>query len=196
MAKTRLEKQLDFILEVDQEKNILRQTHLSRHGRRENDAEHAWHMALMCCLLKEYANEPFDLARTLLMILIHDVVEIDAGDTYAYAEAGKATQAEREKRASQRIFGLLPEDQKALLLGLFAEFEAGDTPEAKFAHVMDNFQPLLLNDANGGGDWKSHGVHRQQVEQRNTRTGEGSQAIWSYMQQLIQRNVDKGSLGQ
>ena len=90
----------------------------------------------------------------------------------------------------------MPEDQKALLLGLFAEFEAGDTPEAKFAHVMDNFQPLLLNDANGGGDWKSHGVHRQQVEQRNTRTGEGSQAIWSYMQQLIQRNVDKGSLGQ
>ena len=141
MAKTRLENSWILFWKWTRKRIFYGRLHLSRHGRRENDAEHAWHMALMCCLLKEYANEPFDLARTLLMILIHDVVEIDAGDTYAYDEAGKATQAEREKRASQRIFGLLPEDQKALLLGLFAEFEAGDTPEAKFAHVMDNFNP-------------------------------------------------------
>ena len=153
MENERLKKQLDFALEVDKEKNILRQTHLSGHGRRENDAEHAWHMALMIYLLREYANEEIDLAKAMMMALIHDVVEIDAGDTYAYDAEGLATQAEREEKAAQRIFGLLPEDQKNEFYALFREFEDYETPESRFAHVMDNFQPLMLNNSNDGGDW-------------------------------------------
>ena len=139
----RLKKQLDFILEIDKEKNILRQTHLSGHGRRENDAEHAWHMAIMAYLLQEYSNEPVDIARVMLMCLIHDVVEIDAGDTYAYDEEGLKTQKAREEAAKERIYSLLPEDQKELLTGLFDEFESCETPEARFAKAMDNLQPLL-----------------------------------------------------
>ena len=158
MDKERFQKQLDFILEADKEKNILRQTHLSDHGRRENDAEHAWHMAIMIYLLKEYANEEIDVAKAMMMALIHDIVEIDAGDTYAYDTAGLENQKEREEKAAERIFGMLPEDQKAELKSLFEEFEAYETPEAKFARAMDNFQPLLLNDSNDGGDWKEHGV--------------------------------------
>ncbi|MBP3629191.1 MAG: HD domain-containing protein, partial [Anaerotignum sp.] len=154
MDKERFEKQVAFILEVDKEKNILRQTHLSGHGRQENDAEHAWHMAMMIYLLKEYANEPIDLAKTMMMALIHDIVEIDAGDTYAYDAAAMETQAERERLAAERIFGLLPDDQKEELKGLFEEFEAGETAEAKFARTMDNMQPLLLNNSNDGGDWR------------------------------------------
>lgn len=194
MDQERFEKQLRFILEVDREKNILRQTHLSGGGRQENDAEHAWHMAVMAYLLREYANEPIDLAKTMMMILIHDVVEIDAGDTYAYDEAGAATQREREEAAAERLFGLLPEDQGRELRELFEEFEAYETPEARFAHTMDNFQPLMLNDSNGGGDWRAHGVRRSQVEKRNEKTGTGSGAIWDYMQKIIEKNVQKGNL--
>lgn len=194
MDHERLEKQLRFILEIDKEKNILRQTHLSGHGRRENDAEHAWHMAVMAYLLREYANEPVDLAKTMMMILIHDVVEIDAGDTYAYDEAGKSTQREREEAAAERLFGMLPEDQAGELRELFEEFEAYETAEARFAHVMDNFQPVLLNDSNGGGDWREHGVFRSQIEKRNEKTGTGSREIWEYMQEIIRRNVQQGNL--
>ena len=123
----RLKQQLDFILEIDQEKNILRQTHLSHHGRRENDAEHAWHMTIMAYLLKEYANEPIDIAKVMMMCLLHDVVEIDAGDTYAYDEVGKQTQQAREAAAKERIYSLLPDDQKQELQALFDEFEARQT---------------------------------------------------------------------
>ena len=194
MDKERFEKQVDFILEIDKEKNILRQTHLTGHGRQENDAEHAWHMAIMCYLLKEYANEPFDLAKTMMMALIHDIVEIDAGDTYAYDEKAKETEAERENAAAERIFGLLPADQEQELRGLWEEFTAYETVEARFAHVMDNFQPLLLNDSNGGGDWKSHGIRRAQPEKRNEKTHTGSEEIWEYMKQILDRNVERGSL--
>lgn len=194
MDQERFEKQLRFILEIDREKNILRQTHLSGGGRQENDAEHAWHMAVMAYLLREYANEPIDLAKTLMMILIHDVVEIDAGDTYAYDEAAAATQREREEAAAERLFGLLPEDQGRELRELFEEFEAYETPEARFAHTMDNFQPLMLNDSNGGGDWRARGVRRSQVEKRNEKTGTGSGIIWDYMQKIIEKNVQKGNL--
>lgn len=194
MDQERFEKQLRFILEVDREKNILRQTHLSGGGRRENDAEHAWHMAVMAYLLREYANEPIDLAKTMMMILIHDVVEIDAGDTYAYDEAAAATQREREEAAAERLFGLLPEDQGRELRELFEEFEAYETAEARFAHTMDNFQPLMLNDSNGGGDWRARGVRRSQVEKRNEKTGTGSGIIWDYMQKIIEKNVQKGNL--
>lgn len=191
---SRFAKQLRFILELDKEKTILRQTHLTGYRRQENDAEHAWHMGVMACLLKEYANEPFDLARTLLMILLHDVVEIDAGDTYAYDPDAVKTQREREKKAADRIFGLLPEDQAREFRDLFEEFDQGDTPEARYAHALDNFQPILLNDANNGKDWRLHQVGRQQVEKRNARTHEGSEKIAQAVQAIIDRNVEKGNL--
>lgn len=191
---SRFAKQLRFILELDKEKTILRQTHLTGYRRQENDAEHAWHMGVMACLLKEYANEPFDLARTLLMILLHDVVEIDAGDTYAYDPDAVKTQREREEKAADRIFGLLPEDQAREFRDLFEEFDRGDTPEARYAHALDNFQPILLNDANNGKDWRLHQVGRQQVEKRNARTHEGSEKIAQAVQAIIDRNVEKGNL--
>ena len=194
MDKERFQKQLNFILEADKEKNILRQTHLSGHGRRENDAEHAWHMAIMIYLLKEYANEEIDVAKAMMMALIHDIVEIDAGDTYAYDTAGLETQKEREEKAAERIFGMLPEDQKAELKSLFEEFEAYETPEAKFARAMDNFQPLLLNDSNDGGDWKEHGVCRSQIMGRHKKTRLGSEEIGQYSEELIMDNVKKGNI--
>ena len=194
MDKERFQKQLDFILEADKEKNILRQTHLSGHGRRENDAEHAWHMAIMIYLLKEYANEEIDVAKAMMMALIHDIVEIDAGDTYAYDTKGLETQKEREEKAAERIFGMLPEDQKAELKSLFEEFEAYETPEAKFARAMDNFQPLLLNDSNDGGDWKEHGVCRSQIMGRHKKTRLGSEEIGQYSEELIMENVKKGNI--
>ena len=137
----RLQKQLDFILEIDKEKNIFRQTHLSGHGRNENDAEHAWHMAIMAYLLQEYSNEKIDVARVMLMCLIHDVVEIDAGDTYAYDAEGLKTQKAREEAAKERLYSMLPEDQKADLTAIFDEFEERKTSEAKFARALDNLQP-------------------------------------------------------
>ncbi len=194
MDKERFSQQLAFILEADKEKNILRQTHLSGHGRRENDAEHAWHMAMMIYLLKEYANEPIDLAKAMMMALIHDIVEIDAGDTYAYDDKGLESQKEREEKAADRIFGLLPEDQRQELRSLFEEFEAYETPEAKFARAMDNFQPLLLNDSNEGGDWREHNVTRSKIMTRHRKTYLGSETIGAYSEALIAEHVKKGNL--
>lgn len=190
----RLKKQLDFILEIDKAKNILRQTHLSGHGRRENDAEHSWHMAIMAVLLKEYANEEVDVLKVITMLLVHDLVEIDAGDTYAYDEKGNESRPERERRAADRIYGMLPEDQGWKLRELWEEFEAYESPEAKYAHMLDNFQPLILNDSNDGGDWRSHGVKKSQIYKRNAKTVQGSETVWSYMQELIQNNIDKGNI--
>ena len=190
----RLKSQLDFILEIDKEKNIFRQTHLSGHGRNENDAEHAWHMAIMAYLLREYANEEIDIAKVMLMCLIHDIVEIDAGDTYAYDEEAKLTQKARENAAKERIYSILPEDQKEGLINLFDEFEEGQTAESKFAHAMDNLQPLLLNHSNGGGDWKEHGVSSKQVYGRQSRTKEGSETLYEVTDGIIQENITKGIL--
>lgn len=191
----RLRKQLDFALEVDKEKNIFRQTHLSGYGRNENDAEHAWHMALMAYLLKEYSNEPVDIAKVMLMCLIHDVVEIDAGDTYAYDADGLKTQKEREDRAKERIFSLLPEDQKADLIALFDEFEAYETPESKYAHAMDNLQPLILNNSNGGSDWKEHGVTSSQVYGRQSKTKLGSEKLYQeVVDKIIKEQIRKGNI--
>ena len=190
----RFQKQLDFILELDKEKNVLRQTHLSDFSRRENDAEHAWHMAVMLYLLSEHANEPFDLAKAMMMALIHDVVEIDAGDTYAYDEAAKATQKEREAKAADRIFGLLPDDQRDALRGLFEEYEEQKTPEAHIVRSMDSLQPLLLNDATGGVDWRSHGVKMEQILRRQEPGRLGSEKIWEFSKALIERNVDEGKI--
>lgn len=194
MEKERFQKQLSFILEADKEKNILRQTHLSGHGRRENDAEHAWHMAMMIYLLKEYSNEGFDVAKAMMMALIHDIVEIDAGDTYAYDTEGQVSQKEREARAAERIFGMLPGDQRDELLALFEEFEAAGSAEARFARAMDNFQPLLLNHSNGGADWREHQVTRSKVVNRQKTSALGSERIWSYTEEIINENVKKGNI--
>ena len=194
MDKERFEKQLKFILEIDKEKNVYRQSHLTGYIRHENDAEHAWHMAIMIYLLKEYANEEFDVSKAMMMALIHDIVEIDAGDTYAYDTKGLSTQKERETKAADRIFGLLPKDQTEQLRALFEEFELGESPEAKFARVMDNFQPILLNDYNEGKDWIKHGINKSQVINRQKSSQLGSEKIWSYTQELIERNVKKGNI--
>ena len=194
MTDQRLKQQMDFLLEVDKEKNIFRQTHLSGGGRAENDAEHAWHMALMIYLLREYANQDFDPLKAIVMALIHDVVEIDAGDTYAYDDAGLATQQEREAKAAQRIFGLLPQDQLDEMLALFREFEDYETPEARFAHVLDNLQPLMLNHANNGGDWRAHQVKKSQIYKRNAKTAAGSQTLWAYMEDMVAENIKKGNI--
>lgn len=190
----RLKKQLDFALEIDKEKNIFRQTHLSGHGRNENDAEHAWHMAIMAYLLREYSNEPVDITRVMLMCLIHDVVEIDAGDTYAYDAEGLKTQKAREEAAKERIYSLLPEDQKKELAAIFDEFEESKTPESKFAHAMDNLQPLMLNNSNDGGDWREHGVSAKQVYGRQDHTKEGSEKLYEITEQIIKKHVEKGNL--
>ena len=179
---TRLEKQLAFVLEADKLKNIFRQTHLSRHGRSENDAEHSWHMALMAYLLKEYSNENVDIAKVMLMCLIHDIVEIDAGDTYAYDAEGLSTQKAREDAAKRRIFSLLPADQ------------ASETAEARFAHAMDNLQPLLLNNGNDGSDWKEHRVTADKVRARQARTALGSETLYELSFRIIDENVKKGNL--
>lgn len=190
----RLEKQLAFSLEIDKEKNVLRQTHLSGHGRRENDAEHAWHMAIMAWLLREYANAPVDIGKVMLMCLIHDIVEIDAGDTYAYDAEGLKTQKIREDAAKERIFSLLPEDQRGELTALFDEFEESETAEARFAHAMDNLQPLLLNDSNGGSDWKEHGATASAVYGRQTKTRLGSEILYGVTDSIIRKNIRRGSL--
>ena len=192
----RLKQQLTFSLEIDKEKNVLRQTHLSDHGRRENDAEHAWHMAIMAWLLREYANETVDITRVMLMCLIHDIVEIDAGDTYAYDPVGLKTQKAREEAAKERIFSLLPEDQKAELTALFDEFEAELTAEARYAHAMDNLQPLLLNDSNGGSDWLEHGATADAVYRRQRKTRLGSETLYEVTDRIIRENIRRGALAE
>lgn len=192
--ENRLNQQLTFALEIDKEKNIFRQTHLSGHGRNENDAEHAWHMAIMAYLLREYANEEVDIAKVMLMCLIHDIVEIEAGDTYAYDAENLKTQKAREDAAKEKLYSLLPKDQKDELIALFDEFEEGRTPEAKYAHAMDNLQPLLLNHSNDGSDWKEHQVSAEQVYERQSKTKLGSEKLYEITDQIIREHMKKGNL--
>lgn len=195
MDRERLERQIAFCREIDKEKLIGRQTYLSDGSHKENDAEHAWHIAIMTVLLSEYANEKIDVLKTMTMLLIHDIVEIDAGDTYAYDENAKKTQREREVKAADRIFGLLPEDQGRKFRALWEEFEAWETPEAKFAHTLDNIQPTMLNDASDGKSWVEHGVHLEQILKRNTSTKEGSEVLWDYAyENFIHPHVEKGHI--
>ena len=191
----RLKKQMEFMLEVDKSKFVRRQTYLSDGIRRENDAEHSWHLALMAALLSEHANEKIDIARTMLMVLIHDIVEIDAGDTYAYDDAGHLDKREREVKAAKRIFGLLPEDQAEKMMDLWEEFEASETPEAKFAHSLDCVQPLMLNDATDGKSWREHEIKKSQVMKRNAKTAQGSETLMDYVDGILEKNVKKGNLG-
>lgn len=195
MERERLEKQFSFIREIDREKFIGRQTYLTDGERKENDAEHAWHMAVMTLLLAEYANEEIDVLKTVTMLLIHDIVEIDAGDTYAYDEEAKKTQKDRERKAAERIYGLLPADQGEKLKELWQEFEACATPEARFARCMDNLQPMMLNAATDGKAWVEHQVELSQILGRNQNTHTGSEILWEYARKnWIDPNVEKGTI--
>ena len=194
MDEERLKRQFAFSREIDKEKNISRMTYISDGTRRENDAEHAWHMAVMAYLLKEYANEEVNIAKAMLMCLIHDIVEIDAGDTYAYDAEGLKTQKAREDAAKERIFSILPEDQKAEFTALFDEFEANETAEARFVHAIDNLQPLILNDSNNGCDWRAHHVTAGQIYQRQSKTKAGSEQLFEITDQIIQKHIQKGNI--
>lgn len=189
---TRLEQQVNFIVEIDKVKNIFRQTYLADANRKENDAEHSWHLAISAFLLKEHVKEEVDLLKTILMVLIHDLVEIDAGDTYAYDDAGAIDKREREEKGAERIFGMLPEDQGTYFRELWEEFEDYESADAKFAHLLDNFQPLLLNDASNGKSWEEHGVKKSQIYKRNAKIEETSAPVWEYMKALIQKHIELG----
>lgn len=191
---TDFEKQISFIMELDKIKKITRQTYLSDASRKENDAEHSWHLALMAFVLADYSNEKIDVLKTMKMVLLHDVIEIDAGDTYAYDTEGNKTKRERELKAADRIFGLLPQKQQDEYRGLWDEFEEMETAEAKFANMLDKVQPLLLNDASGGKSWEEHQVKKTQVLGRNERTHEGSEEIWAYAKSLIEKNAREKKL--
>lgn len=190
----RLGKQLDFILELDKLKNIQRRSYVADSSAHEDDAQHSWHLALMAMLLSEYAKEKVDVLHVIKMVLIHDAVEIDAGDTYAYDKEGNVTKREREEKAADRIFRILPEEQAQELRALWEEFEAAATPEAKFARTLDNVQPVLLNDITKGRSWKEHDVKADQVLERNRITREGSDVLWNHVQCLVDKNQKLGNL--
>ena len=195
MDEKRLEQQIAFCREIDKEKFIGRQTWLTGVTRKENDAEHAWHMAVMTVLLSEYANEEIDVLRTMTMLLIHDLVEIYAGDTYAYDEEGKKTQKRRELAAADRLFQMLPEDQGKKFREIWEEFEAENTPESRFARTMDNLQPMMLNAATDGKSWADRGIRLSQILGRNKNTAKGSEVLWEYAKENFQQpNLEKGRI--
>lgn len=193
--ESRLARQVEFIVEIDKLKQVYRRTWLMDKSRRENDAEHSWHLGLMAILLLEHAQQPrLDLLRVLKMMLIHDLVEIDAGDTFAYDDAGALDKAERETTAADRIFGLLPADQAAELRAVWEEFEARQTPEAKYAAALDRFQPMLHNYCTQGKAWQEHGITADQVIARNQHMAEGSPALWEFARDFVADAVAKGYL--
>lgn len=194
MINERLKKQIEFMIEIDKMKNLYRQTYVLGEDRRENDAEHSWHLAILAFLLSEYSNAPIDVLRTIKMVLVHDIVEIDAGDTYCYDTEGYKSKAEREEKAAQRIFGMLPDDQKKELYNLWREFEECNTNEAKFASVLDRMQPLILNYTKGGISWKEHGIFKEQVSERNKQCKEGSQPLAELIDSIINDAAEKGYL--
>jgi putative hydrolase of HD superfamily len=188
----RLERQIGFIAEIDKLKNVYRQSFLLDASRRENDVEHSWHIAMMAAVLSEYAGEGVDLLRVIKMLLIHDIVEIDAGDVFVYDAEANGGKEEREKQAADRLFNILPPGQAAEMRGLWDEYEARRTPEAKFAMAMDRLQPMLQNYFTQGKSWKAHGVTSRQVLSVNARIQEGSEALWEFTQQIVSDSVDKG----
>jgi putative hydrolase of HD superfamily len=190
----RLKNQLLFIQEIDKVKLILRQTVILDSSRRENDAEHSWHLAMMAMILQEHSAEPVDLVKVIKMVLIHDLVEIDAGDTFAYDEVGARDKEERERKAADRIFYLLPDDQALEMDKLWTEFEDRKTPESRFAAALDRFQPLMHNYLTEGVAWKKHGIRKAQVVERNRHIAEGSPEIWNYAKAIIDESVEKGYL--
>lgn len=194
-TQARLAQQVRFIVEVDRLKEVFRQTLLSQSRRQENDAEHSWHLCLMVIVLAEHANVPgLDVLRVLKMLLLHDLVEIDAGDTFAYDTGRMADQHEREAVAATRIFGLLPPDQAGEFRALWDEFETKETPEAKFATALDRFQPVLLNCLTEGTAWRQHGVTSDRVIARNRHIADGAAEVWAYAAQMITDAVKAGHL--
>lgn len=190
----RLAQQIRFILEVDKLKNVIRRTYVSDGARHENSAEHSWQLALMAMILAEHANEPVDAVRVMKMVVIHDIVEIDAGDTYYFDDAGAADKAEREQKAAARLFGLLPDDQAVELRQLWDEFEARQTPEARFANAIDRVMPLLLNYETRGKSWRENGVSNEQILSRMAHVSAGSEAIWQLIQAIVAAAVEEGYL--
>jgi putative hydrolase of HD superfamily len=189
-----LEQQIAFIREIDRLKGVVRQSVLLDRSRRENSAEHSWHLAVMALLLGEYAAEPIDLDHVVRLLLVHDIVEVDAGDTYAYDTAGARDKAEREARAADRLFSLAPADQGAALRALWEEFEAAATAEARFANALDRLQPLLHNALTGGASWRAHGIRRSQVLARQAPVADAAPALWAYAQHLVAAAVARGEL--
>lgn len=195
MENQRLEQQLAFLLELDKLKNIRRQTLVLHEDRQENDAEHSFHLALMAAVLAEHARQPVDVLHVMKMVLIHDAVEVDAGDTYAYDTAGNADKREREVKAAERIFALLPAEQAAEYRALWDEFEARETPESKFANALDRIQPMLLNYKKGGISWKRHGIRAQQAYDRNLGiTDDGSETLGALCTEIIEAAKREGML--
>ena len=188
----RLDQQLSFILEIDKLKTILRQTLLTDSSRRENSAEHSWHLAIMSVLLAEYATEPVDMLRVIKMLLVHDLIEIDAGDTFAYDVAGNVGRAEREEHGAERIFGLLPEEQGRELRALWEEFDAFKTPESKYANALDRLQPLLHNARTEGGTWRIHSVARDQVYRRMEPIRTALPELWPVVTRIIEDACARG----
>jgi len=194
VADSRLREQLRFIEEIDKVKSVFRQTVILDGSRQENDAEHSWHLATMALILQEHAEGDIDLMRVLKMVLIHDLVEIDAGDTFAYDEVGAQDKAERERRAADRIFNLLPADQAKEIDALWTEFEERETADARFAAALDRFQPMFHNYLTEGKAWRKHGIRRQQAIDRNRHIEQGSPALWALAETLIEESVEKGYL--
>lgn len=190
----RLARQLRFVVEIDRLKTVLRQTLLTDASRQENSAEHSWHLALMAALLAEHAGAPVSVQRTMTMVLVHDVVEIDAGDAFCYDAAANVGKEERERRAAERIFGLLPAGQAAELRALWEEFEAGETADARFAVALDRLQPLLQNIHSGGGSWRAHGITRGQVLRRMDPIRTGAPALWPQVLAVVEEAVAAGHL--
>lgn len=194
MSAGNLLQQIDFIKEIDKVKYIQRKTKLFHSDRPENDAEHSWHLALMAIVLAEHANEPVDMLKVIKMVLIHDIVEIDAGDTFIYDTQKSHDNTAEERKAANRIFGLLPPAQAKELIAIWEEFEAGETAEARFARAMDRLEPLLQNTANDGGTWKEFGVGYNKVYEKKKVIAKGSATIWDFAEKLLNDNVAKGIL--
>ena len=194
MLPESLLQQIAFIKEIDKLKYIQRKTRLFNSDRNENDAEHSWHLAMMALVLAEHANDPIDILKVVKMVLIHDIVEIDAGDTFIYDTQKNHSNADEERLAANRIFGLLPEAQARQLIAIWEEFEAGQTPESKFARTMDRLEPLLQNTSNNGGTWNEFGVDYSKVYAKKSIMKEGSETIWNYAEKLINESVEKGIL--
>ena len=194
MQISNLEKQIAFIKEIDKVKYILRQSTLFNSDRRENDAEHSWHLAVMAIVLAEYSDKPIDLLKVLKMVLIHDIVEIDAGDTFIYSTTKDHDNTEEELAAAKRIFGILPAEQAEELIAIWKEFEAAETDEAKFAKSLDRFEPLLQSATNNGGTWVEHDVPYHKVYDVNKAIKNGSTTLWDYAENLLNKSVEKGFL--
>ena len=187
-------KQIEFIKEIDKLKYIQRKTKLFNSDRNENDAEHSWHLAMMAIILSQHSNVPVDVLKVVKMVLIHDIVEIDAGDTFIYDTQKNHTNTDEERLAAERIFGILPKQQKDDLIAIWEEFEAGESDEAKFAKSMDRLEPLLQNASNHGGTWQEFGVGYEKVFEKKKVIKNGSESIWGYAEELINDSVEKGIL--